>query len=276
MICGGTLFNCFSSYSNQVTLHLLQEEFSGKQSEMGDILSNRNCTIAPIILNATNYTMESLDNDNLTNETDLIKITSQLDQLKFTNSNNLTLELNANLTDSNLFISSANETSTLIISSNIEISNLLSELISLQNLTNNDTTELTDISNATDNQTKMITMKSATTDIIHGSNSKLKTNASSVNCFNEIYRLSDMINTDNNKMINTDNDRMISKKNIENVIYVSEQSSFIQPDLQKLLEIVRDASNALLRTFHITTISDNIALINDNITDNNSSITNNG
>ncbi|VDN88706.1 unnamed protein product, partial [Brugia pahangi] len=158
--------------------------------------------------------MESLDNDNLTNETDLIKITSQLDQLKFTNSNNLTLELNANLTDSNLFISSANETSTLIISSNIEISNLLSELISLQNLTNNDTTELTDISNATDNQTKMITMKSATTDIIHGSNSKLKTNAS-----------------------NTDNDRMISKKNIENVIYVSEQSSFIQPDLRKLLEI---------------------------------------
>ncbi|VDN87268.1 unnamed protein product [Brugia pahangi] len=251
---------------------------------MCDILSNRNCTIAPIILNATNYTMESLDNDNLTNETDLIKITSQLDQLKFTNSNNLTLELNANLTDSNLFISSANDTSTLIISSNIEISNLLSELISLQNLTNNNTTELTDISNATDNQTKMITMKSATTDIIHGSNSKLKTNASSVNCFNEIYRLSDMINTDNNKiintdnnkMINTDNDRMISKKNIENVIYVSEQSSFIQPDLRKLLEIVRDASNALLRTFHITTISDNIALINDNITDNNSSITNNG
>ncbi|EJW72025.1 hypothetical protein WUBG_17074, partial [Wuchereria bancrofti] len=145
---------------------------------MCELLSNRNCTDAPIILNATNFTIETLNNDKLTNETDLIGITTHLDQLKFTNSNNLTLELDANLTDSNSFISSANETSTLIISSNIEISNLLSELILLQNLTDNNTSELTDISSSTDNETKMIVMKSATTEIIEGLNPKLSTNVS--------------------------------------------------------------------------------------------------
>ncbi|KAL3990123.1 Lectin C-type domain family protein [Acanthocheilonema viteae] len=243
------------SYSNNTlslnTTDLMKlEEFPGNKSDMCEISSNKNCTDTPTVLNATNFMNETLENEKLINKTDLIEIIAQSTQLKFKNSDSLIFD--ANLTDSNLSIASGNETSTLIASTNIEINNSVSKLVTLQNVTQNDTSESENIPGPINDSTKMMQIKAASK-VVRELDSELKVNATGVNCVNDIYGLSEM---------KSDTEQMPS---IINIILASERPS-IKSNLRKLLEIVRDASSVLLQSFARTAVSGNITLIGDNVT----------
>ncbi|CAG9533425.1 unnamed protein product [Cercopithifilaria johnstoni] len=220
---------------------------------MCEISSNKSCMDMPTVRNATNFMIETLDSKKLINKTDLVEIVAQSTQLKFRNSDNLTSALvRSNLTDSNSFITSGNETSILIVPPNVKVNNLLSELVKLQNMTQNNASESGNTSSSMDDPTKMMQMKVASK-IARELDPELKANTTSINCLNHVYRLPEM---------KSDADETPSMKN---VLLVSERSS-IKVHLRKFLEIVRDAFSDLLQSFHMTTISGNTTLIGDGVT----------
>lgn len=210
-----------------------------------EISSNENCTVTLTEFNTTNFMNETLDDEKFMNKTtDLAEIIAQWTQTKFRSSDGLTLTLDANLTNSNLFNASTTETSALIVSANTEINSSLSDstTTTLQNTTQSNTSEFEAIPSAIDDLTKMKHV-----------NPELKTNATGVNCVNYVHGASEM---------KSDTDEMSSR---QNVIFASERSA-VKSDLQKFLEIVRDGSNALLQSFRISTTNDNTTLISDNVT----------
>ncbi|EFO14403.2 hypothetical protein LOAG_14116 [Loa loa] len=255
-----------NTLSLNITELLNLEEFPGNKSDIYGISSNKNCTDTPIVLNTTSFTNETLDSDKLTNKSDLIEIVAHSAELKFRNCDNLTSGLDANLTDLDPSIASGNETSTLIIisSSNVEDNSLLSELISVQNMTQNDTSEFANTTSHKESSTKVMSMVAAS-ETVRELDPELKSNISSTNCLNHLYRLPEK---------KSDANEMLSKKNMHDMIVVSERSS-IKLNFQKLFEMLRDISNALLQLFHTTTISGNITLVDDNAADNSSSAANN-
>lgn len=255
-------FSSSSDSNNTLSLNTTDimdpDEFPGNKSEICGVSSSKSCTDTPIARN--NFMNETLDSDKLANKTDLIEIIVHSTQHKSRNSDSLISKLDTNLTDSNSFIASGNETFTLIKSPNVENNSSLSELISLWNMTQNDTSKSSNISKI--NSTNVIP-KIAASKIVRGLDLELKTNLTDLDYLNQSDKSSEM---------KASVDEMFSIKNMENVVLVTDRS-FVKSDFRKLLEIVRDATSALLQSFHITTRTDNVTFVDGNVTSVNDNIT---
>uniref|UniRef100_A0A0R3RFE1 Uncharacterized protein n=1 Tax=Elaeophora elaphi TaxID=1147741 RepID=A0A0R3RFE1_9BILA len=207
---------------------------------MCEISLHKNCTDVPTVLNTTNFMNETFGNEKLTNK---IEVIAHSAQPKFRNLNNLISPSNRNLSDSPPLTVPENQTSALITSSNVMINSLLPELLTVENMTQNNASESENI--FMDDFSKMVEVIAASK-ITRELDPEFETNDSDVNCINHWFRLPDSDGV----------------SPIKSVILAPLS---VKSDFRKLLEIVRDASIALLQSVHMTT-SGNITLFGDNLT----------
>ncbi|OZC08321.1 hypothetical protein X798_04672 [Onchocerca flexuosa] len=228
------------------------EEFFGNQSVICEISTEQNCTNTLTESNATSFTDEILNNDELKNMTNLVKNISLSTPISIEESNNLAAELDANVTNLNSLTASTSENSTLIRLSNAEINNnLLLEQVSLQNVTQNDTSESIDIPNLKDIAIKIIPVLVISKNL-EELNSKLEANVSNADlnnltCMNHMYALSE---------IKSNISQIFPMKYAENVIFISNSPS-VKSNFRRFLEIIRNASDALLQSFPTTMMMPN-------------------
>ncbi|VDM93148.1 unnamed protein product [Onchocerca ochengi] len=256
------IFPAFSDSNNASSFNITEsmdlEEFFENQSIICEISSKQNRMNTLFVRNTANFTEETLNNDELKNMTNLVKIISLSTPINIGKSNNLASELDANVTNSNSSIALKNGNSTLIRSSNVEINNsLILELVTLQNVTQNDTAESINIPNPKDIAIKMIPLAISKT--IKELNSEFEANVSSADLNNLTYM--NHIHTLSETKSNTS--QIIPMKNAENVIFISNSLS-VKSDFRRFLEKIRNASDALLQSFPITMPSSNVTVFDNN------------
>uniref|UniRef100_A0A8R1XTC2 Uncharacterized protein n=1 Tax=Onchocerca volvulus TaxID=6282 RepID=A0A8R1XTC2_ONCVO len=256
------IFPAFSDSNNASSFNITEsmdlEEFFENQSIICEISSKQNRMNTLFVRNTANFTEETLNNDELKNMTNLVKIISLFTPINIGKSNNLASELDATVTNSNSSIALKNGNSTLIRSSNVEINNsLILELVTLQNVTQNDTAESINIPNPKDIAIKMIPLAISKT--IKELNSEFEANVSSADLNNLTYM--NHIHTLSETKSNTS--QIIPMKNAENVIFISNSLS-VKSDFRRFLEKIRNASDALLQSFPITMPSSNVTVFDNN------------
>uniref|UniRef100_A0A915PD28 C-type lectin domain-containing protein n=1 Tax=Setaria digitata TaxID=48799 RepID=A0A915PD28_9BILA len=212
------------------------EEFSGNLTELCLINSSKNCTDVAVNRNFN----KTLNNDKLTNKSDSIEITTHSTTFGFGNSNALSSasDANLNLTNMDQFVVAGSENFTFAVSVQTEINNLLSmQSLPLENATQNDTLE--------SDKSDVITTEARRKLDFETESNKFSVNLNNITCLNYLEAINGMKSAD----------EMLPVRNTENVVFISDRSS-LRSDLQKLLEIIRDATDVLLQTLRMTVSGD--------------------